>query len=578
VKTKIIARPLAALVPALLLTLILPLPVRAIDVHVPGDVSSLAEALQYAGRDDRVIIAPGQYHVRDVALVDGVTVVGDPDAPGSVVLDAQQYGRVLRAENLASVTLIGLTLTGGRADGDNGYHQSGGALLVSNSRVSLQQVHVIGNTAVADGGGVQVLWGELDADDCLFADNTAAGGGGGVDLRSDSKAAFDRCRFEDNVGAWGGGASSRAGSRCWFTDSWFLGNDAVAPQEIGGAFFADYSAVIAFVRSVLAGNAARQGGAVRLADAVSSFTNCTVVHNSAWESGGAVMVRGGSLILDRSLVAFNDGASVTGEIAQLYVGGTDIYGNADGDWVGEIASLADQNDNFSADPLFCDLDDFHLQGDSPCAPENHPRGLIGALPVGCDHVAIELQDFDARVDLDKITITWEVIAEEPYEFRLRGSFLDSPSIPQWDVPHQEASEPGSYVAVDKPDLDGGIVVYRLEARTASGDWFELGQLQANPATSIPQDALVVGKVYPNPFNPRVTIQFTLQAATHVRGAIYDLQGRRVRSLVSERLEAGRHELTWDSRDDSGRPQPTGTYLLELDDGQRQQTTKLLLMK
>ncbi len=575
-KIKIIARRFAALVPALLL--LLPLSASAIDVHVPGDVSSLAEALQYAGRDDRVIIAPGQYHVRDVALVEGVTVVGDPGDPGAVVLNAQGLGRVLRAENLEEVTLIGLTLTGGRADGAIGYHQSGGALLVSNSRVILQHVHVVDNTAVSDGGGVQVLWGDLQASDCLFADNGAAGGGGAVDLRSDSRGKFARCRFEDNVGAWGGGVSSRAGSRCWFNDSSFLGNDAVAPQEIGGAFFADYSAVISFVRSVLAGNAARQGGAVRLADAASTFTNCTVVQNSAWESGGAIMVRGGSLILDRSIVAFNDGASVTGEIAQLYVGATDIYGNADGDWVGEIAGLADQNDNLSADPLFCSLDDFRLQGDSPCAPDGHPRGLIGALPVGCDHAAIELRDFSARIDYHQITLTWEVVAEEPHEYRLRGHFLDGPAIPAWDVPYQEAGEPGSYVAVDKPDLDGGVVVYRLEARRGGADWFELGEVQANPATTIPQDALTVGKVYPNPFNPRVTIQFTLQAATRVQAVVYDLQGRLVRTLVSDRLEAGRHELVWDSRDDRGRLQPTGTYLLRLGDEQRQQTTKLLLMK
>ena len=563
---------------ALFLALLLPLAAAARDVHVPGDVSNLADALKYAGRDDRVVMAPGHYHVRDVALVEGVTVVGDPADPGAVVLNAQQLGRVLRAENLESVTLIGLTLTGGRADGSIGYHQSGGALLVSNSRVNLRNVHVIGNTAVSDGGGVQVLWGELQADDCLFADNVAAGGGGGVDLRSDSVAEFERCRFEDNVGAWGGGVSSRAGSRCWFTDSWFLGNQAVAPQEIGGAFFADYSAVISFARTVLAGNAARQGGAVRLADAVSTFTSCTVVQNSAWESGGAVMVRGGSLLLDGSIVAFNDGASVTGDLHQLYVAGTDIYGNADGDWIGEIAALADQNDNFSADPLFCSLDDFRLQADSPCAPDNHPRGLIGALPVGCGNVGVELREFAARVDAEQITITWEVVAEEPYEYRLRGRFLEHPGIPEWDVPHQEAGEPGSYIAVDKPARDHGVVVYRLEARASDGNWFELGQVQANPATNIPEQGLIVGKVFPNPFNPRVTIQFTLHEATRVQAVIYDLQGRLVRTLVSGQLAAGRHEVAWDSRDERGRPQPTGTYLLRLGDGQRQQTTKLLLMK
>jgi hypothetical protein len=63
-----------------------------------------------------------------------------------------------------------------------------------------------------------------------------------------------------------------------------------------------------------------------------------------------------------------------------------IYGNSGGDWISYIASQADSNGNFSADPLFCDTTsgDFHLQSNSPCAPANNSCGeLIGALPVAC---------------------------------------------------------------------------------------------------------------------------------------------------------------------------------------------------
>ncbi len=49
--------------------------------------------------------------------------------------------------------------------------------------------------------------------------------------------------------------------------------------------------------------------------------------------------------------------------------------------------------NFYLDPLFCDASggDFTLAADSPCAPANSPFGcnLIGALPVGCQVLAIE---------------------------------------------------------------------------------------------------------------------------------------------------------------------------------------------
>lgn len=49
--------------------------------------------------------------------------------------------------------------------------------------------------------------------------------------------------------------------------------------------------------------------------------------------------------------------------------------------------------NFSADPMFCGLENYSLQSDSPCAPGNHPDGidcgLIGPLPVGCGPLGIE---------------------------------------------------------------------------------------------------------------------------------------------------------------------------------------------
>jgi hypothetical protein len=437
---------------------------------------------------------------------------------------------------------------------------------------------VVGNEAVGHGGGMQVLWGEVEVMNCVFRGNRASDGGGAVDLRADSRGVFTDCRFEGNRAAWGGGVSSRAGSQCSFTDSWFLRNLAEEPQEIGGAFFADYSAFITFNRSVLANNTAREGGAVRLADALVTFTNCTVVHNGATESGGAMMIRAGSLMLNRSIIAFNNGAAITGNLVQIYVSGTDIHGNSGGDWVGQLAALRERNDNFAADPLFCELTDYHLTEDSPCAPANHPRGLIGALPVSCENVSIELEEFQARIHLNEVHLTWQVLADEPYEYRLRGHFPSEPATPDWQVPYRPDIEPGSYIAVDKARTADGLVAYTLDARADGGAWFQLGQLELNPASRIRPDALRVSRVFPNPFNPRVTVEFSLSEPAHVEVTVYDLQGGRVRTLISRPLAAGQHTVDWNGRDDAGRRQPTGTYLLKIADGERQHTAKLLLVR
>lgn len=64
-----------------------------------------------------------------------------------------------------------------------------------------------------------------------------------------------------------------------------------------------------------------------------------------------------------------------------------------GRYVGHCADQTGINGNISIDPQFCGevgSGNYFLQGDSPCAPGNHPNGyacdLIGALPVGCGAV------------------------------------------------------------------------------------------------------------------------------------------------------------------------------------------------
>ena len=71
---------------------------------------------------------------------------------------------------------------------------------------------------------------------------------------------------------------------------------------------------------------------------------------------------------------------------------------------------------------------------------------------------------------------------------------------------------------------------------------------------------------PNPFNPRTTIRFELARAGAARLAVYDVCGRRVRTLLDGSLAAGSHEAEWDGRDDSGREVGSGVYLARLESG------------
>lgn len=95
--------------------------------------------------------------------------------------------------------------------------------------------------------------------------------------------------------------------------------------------------------------------------------------------------------------------------------------------------------------------------------------------------------------------------------------------------------------------------------------------------TLPQQ-FALGKAYPNPFNASVTVPFVLDADAHIRLAIYDALGRRVRTLWDGAAPAGAHRVQWDGRDGSGRWAGNGPYFAQLDGGDVRAVTKIMLLK
>ena len=91
-------------------------------------------------------------------------------------------------------------------------------------------------------------------------------------------------------------------------------------------------------------------------------------------------------------------------------------------------------------------------------------------------------------------------------------------------------------------------------------------LQVEPGTSDtahPPFTLRWEGNFPNPFNPRTVLAFTLPAAGPAVVEVFDAGGRRVRTLWRGPLPAGRSTVLWDGRDDAGRDVAAGAYLARL---------------
>jgi hypothetical protein len=88
----------------------------------------------------------------------------------------------------------------------------------------------------------------------------------------------------------------------------------------------------------------------------------------------------------------------------------------------------------------------------------------------------------------------------------------------------------------------------------------------NCAVDVPAEGAPAGEAgrrtlaAPNPFRGGTSIRFTVPRAGAVELAVYDVAGRRVRTLLRGAQPAGDGAVTWDGRDDAGREMPPGVYL------------------
>ena len=69
--------------------------------------------------------------------------------------------------------------------------------------------------------------------------------------------------------------------------------------------------------------------------------------------------------------------------------------------------------------------------------------------------------------------------------------------------------------------------------------------------------------YPNPFNPSTKIKFAIEKNTLTEVAVYDVLGRKVKSLVNENLTPGYYNAEWNGTDENGRSVGTGVYYVKM---------------
>ncbi len=160
------------------------------------------------------------------------------------------------------------------------------------------------------------------------------------------------------------------------------------------------------------------------------------------------------------------------------------------------------------------------------------------------------------------------------EMAVSGDFkITNSSLPAgWEISHSESviilySMDGS--SLDNSTLfeyEGDFTVYS----TVVADWYESIISVSN--VEIPKEFALL-PAYPNPFNPVTNINFTVPVECDVTIEIYNIQGRKVTSLLSSSIRAGSHSLVWDANIHT-----SGLYFMKMTSNEFTQFQKIMLLK
>ncbi len=85
--------------------------------------------------------------------------------------------------------------------------------------------------------------------------------------------------------------------------------------------------------------------------------------------------------------------------------------------------------------------------------------------------------------------------------------------------------------------------------------------------------------FPNPFNPTTSISFSVkQTSSFVTLQIFNIKGQKVKILVNENLDIGKHTITWSGTDDNNRSVSSGIYFYQMKTADYSSTKKMLMLK
>jgi hypothetical protein len=260
---------------------------------------------------------------------------------GGVIIDANNASRVIRVASGATVSMSGMTLTGGNRDTGGGIYNQG--------TLTLTNMTITGNTATQVGGGISAASGSsLTLVNSTVSDNTSTLEGGGIFTAG--SLTVTGSTISGNTSTQGGAGGIFAAANTIITNSAIIGNSAVAGG--GGGIWTQND--VSITNTTISGNRSGSGGGIFFEGSL-TLTNVTIANNNAAGYGGGGIYRAGGVFeviaMRNSIVAGNSASVVAPDISGAFTSqGNNLVQNRAGS-SGYIASDLPDGTNPLLGPL-----------------------------------------------------------------------------------------------------------------------------------------------------------------------------------------------------------------------------------
>ena len=569
--------------------------------------ADLQSALGTAASWDSIWVAAGTYRPSSAGnrdstfqLVDTVAVYG-----GFAGVETS----VLERDWVANVTILSGDIGVVGVDTDNSYHVVTGsgtnstAVLDGFTITKGNADHPSSGDARTQGGGMYNAGGSPTIVNVTFSENAAVSNGGAM-FNDGSSPTLTDVAFKGNFSNWyGGGIYNRTGSNPTLTNVAFSNNTA----DRGGGIYNTTSSPT-LVNVVFAGNAAtnNQGGAMyNYVGSNSALTNVTFSNNTAPYGGGifnnmssptlvnTIMwgnsaTGGGNEMFNHSSAPVVSYSLIQGGLPGGCVnGGNNVYDNplfvdgpgGDLHLSGPASAAFDSGNNAAPDILATDLDGndrimngtvdmgaYELQAEGAivvASPWSVVFGMVLCGETACDTIHV------VNVGEDTCTVA-EIYGCTALPFSTDTSMTAGTLAP---------GDATAIVVCVTPTVGGSDT---CAVTIVSDAWNSPVTVQvwvdATTGIATPKPFLIVS-ITPNPFNPTMTVHFTLPAALPVTAAVYSVTGGRVRVLANEDwFDPGDNRLIWDGRTDKGSPAASGVYFIRIETPLGARVARAVLLK